>query len=583
MRLVFFFLLFFAFVYADETIRQETKILQIKGNTHIETLKIEEALEVKKPSFLFFWKDRTPRINVELIPGVSESLRSFLNSQGFYNADFKIKELEDVFMIEIQENEPFTIHSINITSDYDILPLLKFKKQQIFKTEDFIETKNAIIKALLDDGYCSYEYDNKAYVNLERHSVDLVYFLKKDGICSFEDAYIEGLQTVDEDVVFSRITARKGERFSTKKIRDTYDRLGELDVFDGIVINANRKFFNRVPLDIKLNETTKPYYFKGGLGYDSYLGPRAQAQLVKRNFFGNAQKLALTTSYSDLEQFAEIEFFKPAFLHFSKYYFDFGAKAGYSNLEYLRFKEEKNYAKIYLSYLYKRAEAIGGLGIENISISSLNNYDTSHAPIYPLQEGDFTLIYPYLRFIYDARNDKLDPKYGYYLSVYTEYGLSYKADASNYLKTLFEARSIYSINDVTLSVVGKIGSVEEIDNGVPESKLFFGGGSFSNRAYGFNELGVITSSSDYTVDGAYSFANLSLEVNFPLYGAWRGAFFSDNTMLSRRERDFNGDIITAAGFGVRYITPVGPLKVDFALNVDDPSQQGIQFQIGQSF
>ena len=174
-------------------------------------------------------------------------------------------------------------------------------------------------------------------------------------------------------------------------------------------------------------------------------------------------------------------------------------------------------------------------------------------------------------------------KNGYYFSAYIEYGLPYNGDASNYLKTLLEARAIYSIKDITFAVVGKMGAIEDSKNGVPESKLFFAGGSFTNRAYGFNELGVITSSSDYTVDGAFSYANLSFEMDFPLYGSWRGALFSDNTMLSREKHSYDGEIITAVGFGVRYVTPIGPLKVDVAFNADDPSQQGIQFQIGQSF
>jgi outer membrane protein assembly complex protein YaeT len=583
MRFIFSLFLLISFSFANEESTSRTKILHIEGNTQIAKKDIEDALEAKKKSFLFFLSEKESQINVKLIPTIKESLRGFFNSMGYYNADFEIKELENIVQVKIQENEAFKIHSINITSDYDIDTILRFKEQEIFKAEDFIETKNDIINALLDSGYCSYEYDNKAYVNLERHSVDLVYFVQKGNVCSFEDTYIEGLKSIEKNVILSRVTANKGSKFSTKKIRSTYDRIGELDVFDSVVINANRKIFNKVPLDIKVTETAKPYYFRGGVGYDSYLGARVQAQLVKRNFYGNAQKLTFSTSYSELEQFVEVDFFKPAFLHFSRYYFDFGAKVGYSNLENPAFKEKKSYVKLYLAYLYKRAEAFMGIGTENVDISYLNNYNASHAPIYPLEEGNFNLLYPYLKFVYDARDDKLDPKKGYYFSGYMEYGMPYSSNASSYLKTLFEGRAIYSINDITFAIVGKLGSVDDIKNGVPESKLFFAGGSFANRAYGSNELGVIISSSDYTVDGAYSFANASFEVNFPLFNSFRGAIFTDNTMLSREKYNFDGEFITTVGCGVRYATPIGPLKVDVALNINDPSQQGIQFQIGQSF
>ena len=41
--------------------------------------------------------------------------------------------------------------------------------------------------------------------------------------------------------------------------------------------------------------------------------------------------------------------------------------------------------------------------------------------------------------------------------------------------------------------------------------------------------------------------------------------------------------ITSAGIGVRYMTPIGPLKVDVGFNIHDPAQYAIAFQIGQSF
>jgi translocation and assembly module TamA len=54
-------------------------------------------------------------------------------------------------------------------------------------------------------------------------------------------------------------------------------------------------------------------------------------------------------------------------------------------------------------------------------------------------------------------------------------------------------------------------------------------------------------------------------------------------MLTDDSYDFTGEIITSAGVGVRYMTPVGPFKLDVGMNVQDPSQYGISFQIGQSF
>ncbi len=96
-------------------------------------------------------------------------------------------------------------------------------------------------------------------------------------------------------------------------------------------------------------------------------------------------------------------------------------------------------------------------------------------------------------------------------------------------------------------------------------------------------MGVIFSPTRYGIEGASTMANLSLEMDYPIWGNIYGAVFNDNTMLTINSYDFTGDIISSAGVGVRYMTPIGPIKIDVGMNVRDVSQYGIQFQIGQSF
>jgi translocation and assembly module TamA len=164
-----------------------------------------------------------------------------------------------------------------------------------------------------------------------------------------------------------------------------------------------------------------------------------------------------------------------------------------------------------------------------------------------------------------------------------EYGLPYDTEASAYLKYTLEGRAIYTFSDLTLAAVAKAGIVDETQNHVPESKLFFAGGAYSNRAYGYKRVGVIFTPTRYGIEGALTMANLSLEADYPIWGDIYGAVFTDNTMQTINSYDFTGEILTSAGVGVRYMTPVGPIKVDVGMNVHDASQYGIQFQIGQSF
>jgi len=78
-------------------------------------------------------------------------------------------------------------------------------------------------------------------------------------------------------------------------------------------------------------------------------------------------------------------------------------------------------------------------------------------------------------------------------------------------------------------------------------------------------------------------ANLSVKVHYPIRDNLYGTVFTDNTMLTKDSYDFSGDILSSAGVGVRYITPIGPIKVDLGMNVQDVSEFTIHFQMGQSF
>lgn len=576
---VFILLCMFTALFADE-IELPTHEIHFTGQKHFEESDLQEALGVKTKSFFQFWKEDKPLIQDKLLPTLELSLKSFYNSEGFYDARFTIKETKTTVSVTINENRPVRVRDINISSDYNISSLVTFKKDDIFRAETFIAVKSDIMKQLLNDGYCSYDLDTKAYVDLEKYSVDIHYTLKKGGECTFGKLTMSGLKTIDDDVVISRIRTLEGEKFSPKLVQTTSDNLYKLSAFDDVRIKVDRKFYNVIPVDIIFEEKEKPYVTEIGVGYDTYVGARIRGEITKDNFQGNAQKLKLSASWSSREQLIALNYFKPVLLHLFDHAIDFGADLGYENLEYEGFREEKTYGRAYLEYEYDRMRLRSGIALENIKITDVDVSELERA----VNEGTFNLLYPYGNFVYDARDSKLNPKYGYYLSAYLEMGLSKDDEADGYYKTLLEGRIIHTFSELTLSAVGKVGIVEsESKDAIPESKYFFGGGMYSNRAYGFQELGVILSPTEYSINGASTMANLSLEANHPIKGDWYGAIFSDNTLLAEDEYDFSSETISSVGVGVRYMTAVGPMKVDLGFNVNDPSQYAIYFQLGQSF
>lgn len=557
--------------------------IHIKGQKQFDIAVLYNALSVDTKSFFAFWKDDTAYIKDKLIPSLSATLESFYNSEGFYKAQFQIKENNTTVDISITENRPVKITKIEIFSDFPIKEHITLKKSDIFRAKEFIEIKSNIIKTLLDEGYCSYDLNAKAYVDLSKYSVDVVFKLKKGEFCTFGETSTKGLKSIDANIIKSRVVAKKGERYDPKKIKESYARVFGLDAFDSIIVSTDRKFYNEVPVDITVTELSKPYHYEIGAGYDTFVGARIHGMISKRNFLGDAQKITLRTSWSEKEQFITLDYFKPVLFTIFDYGVDFGASIGYSNLEYIGFREEKSFIKAYIESQEGGLNLRAGLAVENIDISLIDNFKKNQALVQAVREGNFLLVYPYVNAVYDARDSKLNPKYGYYLSAYLEYGLPYSDNASTYVKTLLEGRLIHTFGDLTLAGVVKYGVVDIGSNDVPESKLLFAGGSFFNRAYGYRKIGVIRSSTEDSIEGGLSMLNLSFEADYPIWGDLYAAVFTDNTMITDKSYDFTGEYINSAGLGVRYMTPIGPFKVDVGWNIHDTSQYGISFQIGQSF
>jgi len=564
-------------------IKLPTHTIRFTGEKVFDASELLDAVSADHKKSYQFWREDTARIKDKLLPSLEATLRQFFDSEGYYDAEFRIEKRETEVLVVIDENQPVLVNDINISSDFEISDLVTFQKGEVFKAKHFIDVKSKIIEKLLKEGYCSYELDSKAYVDLEKHTVNLHFRLNKGGLCTFGNVTVTGVETIDPSIVASRVRAEKGSRFSTEAVQNTSTAIYGLHAFDSVLINVDRKFYNVVPVDIRVQEMQNPYHVEAGAGYDTYVGARVHGKFVKHNFMGNAQQLTLKASWSQLEQLAIVDFYKPVIADLYSYGMDLGISTGFSNLEFDGFREKKAFLKGFLLHESEKLRLAGGITFEVIEIDELD----SGVPLLPDYAYDtFLLAYPYLDITYDARDSKLNPKYGYYLSAYTEYGIPTDTDSSLYLKTELEARGIYTFSNLTMAIVGKIGSIDIMDDscrGIPESKKFFGGGAYSNRAYGYRELGVIISPAEDLINGALSMANLSFEMDYPVWGDLYAAAFTDNTMLTDESYDFSGEIITSAGVGVRYMTPVGPFKLDVGFNVHEPSQYGISFQIGQSF
>ena len=160
--------------------------IELEGLKSLEPNEVYSVLGVPLKPWFQFWKSDEKRIDASLLHSISDTLRGYLDSKGYYDATFKIEKKGELVVVKIDEKSPVKIEKIEIESDFPIRELISFHKGEAFDTERFSNIKSAIKSELLKKGYCSYDLDTKAYVDLDKKSVELKYSLKKGELCRLE-------------------------------------------------------------------------------------------------------------------------------------------------------------------------------------------------------------------------------------------------------------------------------------------------------------------------------------------------------------------------------------------------------------
>jgi len=548
-----------------------------EGNKVISTSDLENVIGVEKPHFYVFWKDNLPKFDIKLRKKLNETFKLFYKNEGFYETNISNEFVNQGVKVSIKENRPIIIREIELKSDLDITEEFTLRKGSRFRAKEFSEMKQNLRKKLLSEGYCSPKLITKAYISLEEYTATIKVDLKKKKLCHFGKITIEtNSSTMDNDIILSRLHFKEGDLFDIGKIQESYESLYALESFDQLSLEHSRNLYNKKPVNIKYKEIQKKRHTRVGLGYATDLKLQAKLYTEYKNFHGNGKKIVLDGLYSSIQKIVETRLFVPYVLSIGDYHLDFQNSLGYAEeVDIHPFDERVLYNKLYLSHSSSEWYNSLGIGFEQIDTLNTNIPD----------ERNF-LIYPFMKLVYDKRDSKLNPKNGLYFSHEMEYGLSYSSDNTAYLKYIEELRVIYTpLSDITFSYVGRIGSIKVYNNHLPESKKFFAGGAFSNRAYGYDRIGITESATSHVALGGFTMANLSLESNFPLYKNLRGAVFTDNTMISDNQGiwEFSNRVITSAGIGFRYLTPIGPFKIDMGANVHNFDEKAVHFQVGQSF
>jgi len=463
--------------------------------------------------------------------------------------------------------------------DYGIEP------GEVARSELVIAASRKLVSAWRDRGYAFARVTRQVLeADHNRSLLDVSMTLDPGIEAVFGEVTVVGAKDIDPAFVVQQADIGRGTIFSPKALSDASKRLRALGVFSSVVIEEASKPDpdGSVPVTITVAER-KPKTLGLGLSAATQDGLGANAFWVHRNLFGRAESLRLEAEAAGVGRsnldvkldyriaaiFAKPGAFGPATMFKAKVQGEI-----LDNDAYLKqgvsgsFGFEKEFSD--------RMSVKSGLNVEYAKFTDTANPTTS------------LLVSTPLEFVYDARDDELNPTSGYRLMLQGEPAYDF-LNSSSFFKTKAVFSTYYAVNpSKTFILAGRVAAGTIVGagiDGVPPDRLFYAGGGGSIRGYAYQAASPRDAANQ--IEGGLSLLEASLEARIAITETIGMALFVDTGgAFSSSTPGQGGQWYTGVGAGLRYNTPVGPLRVDFAIPLDQIAGEpdyGFYLGIGQAF
>ncbi|MBX5048399.1 outer membrane protein assembly factor [Rhizobium lentis] len=464
-------------------------------------------------------------------------------------------------------------------ADYDLAPGAEAGSLAIIKAGE------KIVEQLKSEGRPFAKLTERKVVADHRNdTVDIVLAAEGGPVAPIGDVGVTGEKTVRPGFIQRYSRLNKGEAYSPGALKKAGERLRALGVFSSVTIHEGDALApdGTLPMTIEVSEG-KRRYFGVGAQYSTTDGFGVQGYWGHRNLFGEAETLRIegsvsrlgeTTDVGSLDYSAGILFTKPG-AFFPAATLKAGIVAKTQNPD--AYNATLVTASLGLSYELTDQDTVSASG----EVSWERDDDA-------FGTNDYLTVALPLQYDRDARDDKLNPTEGYRATVSAKPGYevfnatpyaAFEGSISGYLPFGAEDGVVLA-GKVAAGTLVSSGGIENI----PATQRFFAGGGGSVRGYAYQEISPYNDDGDAT--GGRSYVTGSLEARIKITDTIGIVPFIDVGTVADSTFPGFSDIRAGAGAGIRYATPFGPLRLDFAVPLnkyEDGTDYGIYAGIGQSF
>ena len=391
-----------------------------------------------------------------------------------------------------------------------------------------------------------------------------------------------------DGVIRRQITIGPGDPYDAEELFRTQQQIYQLGFFDRVAVEPIHPISNDpdepVDLVVAVHERETGWLgFGGGMG--SLQGPQASAEFLQNNLWGTGRPLRIEGSFGQPRRSLQASLRDPYLLGTSLI-----GELGYSYIQ------ERRQADQPLITTYGPTIGVSRQLTEAL-IGSLRYAwgRTLYAPDTPIEDvaangGSFerTNSVVTVGLTHDTRSDLLSPRWGTKGDFSVDFGTPLLGGTLTYTRPRLAAAHFIPLPRRWVIALGaEAGYIQTLGNALslPWDLLFLAGGGNSLRGYNYNQVGVPGLGG---IIGGQVMAVGHAELRFPVWGDFGGVVFVDAGDVWARPRDVQLDRIKAStGLGLRYNTPVGPLRVDYGVRVAPdfavPGWDGFYLGLGHAF
>lgn len=314
-------------------------------------------------------------------------------------------------------------------------------------------------------------------------------------------------------------------------------------------------------------------------GFTNYEGAIAGFEFRHLNLFGAVRRLESAIEFSKRGARGEIDYIDPWFL---------GRNYRLSTGLFAQNRDEEGYEKLKTGARYELSRRFGRKKQDSIALFGEAAYtDVHEAVIDPALLGERTYFAHQIgvSFTHDRRDDPRRPRKGYLAQISLATASSAISSEIEYLKATGRLGYYLPVKDHTLRLGARAGMISPTGDTdtIPIDLRYFNGGPSSVRSFQERALGPRDPSSGEQIGGNfYTIFNAEYEIPIsPLRGLSLVPFADAGNLLFDDSDASLDDLRYAVGLGLRYETPIGPIRAEYGFNPDQrPGEPEGTFHIG---